>query len=73
MTQGPVRLRARLADVADAAKTSKPIASRILNGDPTLTPPEMVDPVVFCTVNVRSTLLPAGTLPNVTVLVGDTL
>ena len=30
------RVRARLADVADAARTSKPIASRILNDDPTL-------------------------------------
>jgi LacI family transcriptional regulator len=30
-------VRARLADVASAAQTSKPIASRILNGDPTLT------------------------------------
>lgn len=30
-------MRARLADVAAAAGTSKPIASRILNGDPTLT------------------------------------
>jgi LacI family transcriptional regulator len=29
-------VRARLADVASAAGTSKPIASRILNGDPTL-------------------------------------
>lgn len=29
--------RARLADVAAAARTSKPIASRILNDDPTLT------------------------------------
>jgi LacI family transcriptional regulator len=33
--RGPVR--ARLVDVAAAAATSKPIASRILNGDPTLT------------------------------------
>lgn len=31
-----VRVRARLADVAEAARTSKPIASRILNDDPTL-------------------------------------
>jgi LacI family transcriptional regulator len=31
------RVRARLADVAKAAETSKPIASRILNEDPTLT------------------------------------
>jgi DNA-binding LacI/PurR family transcriptional regulator len=31
------RVRARLADVADAARTSKPIASRILNDDPSLT------------------------------------
>jgi DNA-binding LacI/PurR family transcriptional regulator len=31
------QVRARLADVADAAGTSKPIASRILNDDPTLT------------------------------------
>lgn len=30
------RVRARLADVARAAETSKPIASRILNADPTL-------------------------------------
>ncbi len=30
------RVRARLADVADAARTSKPIASRVLNDDPTL-------------------------------------
>lgn len=30
------RVRARLADVADAAGTSKPIASRVLNADPTL-------------------------------------
>ena len=30
------RVRARLADVAHAARTSKPIASRILNDDPTL-------------------------------------
>lgn len=37
MTRGDVRVRARLADVADAARTSKPIASRILNDDPTLT------------------------------------
>jgi LacI family transcriptional regulator len=33
---GPRRVRARLADVADVAGTSKPIASRILNADPTL-------------------------------------
>lgn len=32
-----VRVRAQLADVARVAETSKPIASRILNGDPTLT------------------------------------
>ena len=32
----PPRVRARLVDVAGAAGTSKPIASRILNGDPTL-------------------------------------
>jgi LacI family transcriptional regulator len=31
------RVRARLADVAHAAGTSKPIASRVLNDDPTLT------------------------------------
>jgi DNA-binding LacI/PurR family transcriptional regulator len=31
------QVRARLADVAEAAGTSKPIASRILNDDPTLT------------------------------------
>jgi LacI family transcriptional regulator len=31
------RVRATLADVAGAARTSKPIASRILNDDPTLT------------------------------------
>lgn len=33
----PRRVRARLADVAAAAGTSKPIASRVLNDDPTLT------------------------------------
>jgi DNA-binding LacI/PurR family transcriptional regulator len=37
MTQERARVRARLADVAAAAGTSKPIASRILNDDPTLT------------------------------------
>ncbi len=36
LTDGGGRVRARLADVAEAARTSKPIASRILNGDPTL-------------------------------------
>jgi LacI family transcriptional regulator len=35
-TGPPRRVRARLADVADAAGTSKPIASRVLNADPTL-------------------------------------
>ena len=35
-SSGPKRVRARLADVADAAGTSKPIASRVLNADPTL-------------------------------------
>jgi hypothetical protein len=58
--------------LAPAAREKDP-PETMLNGDPTLTPPEMVDPVVFCTVNVRSTLPPEGTLPKVTVLEGDTL
>jgi hypothetical protein len=54
-----------------ASENDPPETTR--NGEPTLTPPEMLDPVVFCTVNVRSTLPPAATLPKDTVLEGDTL
>jgi hypothetical protein len=66
------RKRTTTVRLAPAAREKDP-PETMLNGDPTLAPPEMVDPLVFCTVNVRSTLPPEGTLPNVTVLEGDTL
>jgi hypothetical protein len=44
-----------------------------LNGAAALTLTERVEPVVFCTVNVRSTLLPAATVPKATAPEGNTL
>jgi hypothetical protein len=44
-----------------------------LYGAPTLTPPVMLVVLVFCTVNVRSTVVPVVMLPKLVVVVGVTL
>jgi hypothetical protein len=58
--------------LAPAARVKEP-PETIWNGDPTLAPPDTLDPEVFCTVNVRSTVLPVPILPKLTVPDGDTL
>jgi hypothetical protein len=45
----------------------------MLNGAPTFAPPEMLAVLVFCTVNVRSTMPPVVTFPKFVATVGVTL
>jgi hypothetical protein len=45
----------------------------MLNGAPTFAPPEMLAVLVFCTVNVRSTMPPVVTFPKFVAMVGVTL
>jgi hypothetical protein len=45
----------------------------MLYGAPMLAVPEMLAPLVFCTVKVRSAVLPVATLPKFVVVEGVTL
>jgi hypothetical protein len=58
--------------VAPAARENE-VPDTTLNGAPTAVPPDTVEPVMFLTVNVRSTVVPTVTVPKDVVLVGDTL
>ena len=53
--------------------SEKELPETILNGAPTLATPEILAVLVFCTVKVRSTVLPTVTLPKLVVVDGVTV
>ena len=60
-------------DVLAPAARVKDAPDTMLNGEPTLAPPDTLAPLVFWTVNVRSRSAPRRRLPKFTAPVGDTL